>query len=283
VVRGEPAALELRGLRFGFDERPVFDEVDLRVEPGEVVALMGRNGSGKSTLLRLIMGLLRPSGGSIIVAGRTVSRLATAEIARLVGYVPQRPGLLLSAETVGQELGLAPTPQRGGQPIGRGWPAAARQQTEAGQRAEGSPTATEALARLEALGLVELLDRYPGDLSLGEQQRLALALALAGRPGLLLLDEPTRGLDGAAKGRLVELLNGLRQAGLAIVVATHDVELVAGWVDRVVLLGDGMVVADAAPRQVLAGSLTLAPQINRLFGGQYLTLADVLPAGSVGS
>lgn len=249
--RGDPPALRVEGLRFSFGREQVLRDCSLRVERGELVALLGRNGAGKTTLLRLIMGLLQPERGRIEIGGRAVGRTGTAEIARLVGYVPQRPAALLFAETVRAEI-------------------------EFTRRHHPQAIATDPL--LERLGLSRLIDRYPRDLSVGEQQRVALAAILAANPPLLLFDEPTRGLDAAAKQRLATHWRELQAEGRGILLATHDVELVAQSADRVVILGDGQVIADGPPRLTLAGSLTYAPQINRLFGGQYLTVDDIITA-----
>jgi energy-coupling factor transport system ATP-binding protein len=131
---------------------------------------------------------------------------------------------------------------------------------------------------LRDLDLLGLEERHPRDLSVGERERAALAAVLVSAPKLLLLDEPTRGMDGARKQALMRILAAERDNGVAVVMATHDVELVAEWADRIILLGDGEIVADGAPRDILAGSLTFATQINKLFGGTALTVADGLMA-----
>jgi energy-coupling factor transport system ATP-binding protein len=129
---------------------------------------------------------------------------------------------------------------------------------------------------LDRFALGHLRDRYPLDLSAGEQERTALAVALAGRPAVLLLDEPTRGMDALRKLELAELFRHLREEGVTILMATHDVELVAQVATRVILLGDGGVVAQGGTREVLAGSLTFGTQMNRVFGNGWLTVDDVV-------
>ncbi|MEZ4626168.1 MAG: ATP-binding cassette domain-containing protein, partial [Thermomicrobiales bacterium] len=128
------------------------------------------------------------------------------------------------------------------------------------------------------LDLSHLADRHPRDLSAGERERAALAAVLVGEPRLLLLDEPTRGMDGTRKHRLMEIIDRERKRGTSIVMATHDVELVAAWADRVVLLGDGEVIADGDPHTVLAGSVTFSPQMSRLFGGSIISVEEALAA-----
>jgi energy-coupling factor transport system ATP-binding protein len=247
-----PAAapiVELRGVSTAFGKRAVLRDVDFAVRPGELVALMGRNGSGKTTLLRAIIGFHRPTTGRIVVAGRDATRGDPADLAADIGYLPQRPASLLFRETVRAELAF----------------------TRNYHRAPGLDP-DRLLADLE---LDHLVDRHPRDLSAGEQERVALAAVLVAAPRVLLLDEPTRGMDYLRKQTLADLLHRLRERGTAIVVATHDVELVATLATRVVLLGDGEIVADGPPREVLSGSLTFATQINKLYGDGFLTVEDV--------
>ncbi|HEY8446115.1 MAG TPA: ATP-binding cassette domain-containing protein [Thermomicrobiales bacterium] len=247
---GGPPVVELRGVSAGYGARIVLRDITLEVRPGELVALMGRNGSGKTTLLRSIIGFHRPASGSITVAGRDIASLDPADIARDVGYLPQRPASLLFAERVRDELAFTLRHRR---------------------RTRFDPDAL-----LEDLGLTALADRHPRDLSAGEQERVALAAVLAGAPPVLLLDEPTRGMDALRKAALGQLLRRLRDEGTAVLMATHDVELVAGLATRVVLLGEGEIIADGPPREVLAGSLTFATQVNKLYGDGFLTVEDVL-------
>jgi energy-coupling factor transport system ATP-binding protein len=221
------------------------------VRPGELVALMGRNGSGKTTLLRTAMGFHRPGAGQVELFGRDAASLDPAARARAgVGYVPQNPTGLLFAERLRDELGFT--------------------LKHLGQRG------TDPDLLLTRLGLDRVADRNPRDLSGGERERAALAAVLVGGPCVLLLDEPTRGMDYGRKRELGNLLRELCAGGVAALLATHDVELVATIADRVVLLGDGGIVADGSPRAVLSGSLTFATQINKLFGDGFLTVADVI-------
>jgi len=245
-----PAAVALRRVALGYGRTPVLRGLDLEVRPGEVLALMGRNGAGKTTLLRSLIGLHRPSAGSVAVLGRDAGCLHPAELARDIGYVPQHPGALLFADTLRAELAFT-LKHRGGRGL--------------------DPDAV-----LASWGLTHAAERNPRDLSGGERERAALAAVLVGAPRVLLLDEPTRGLDYARKRALGALLRRLAGEGVAVLLATHDVELVAAVATRVVLLGDGGIIADGGPRAVLAGSLTFAPQINKLYGDGFLTPDDVL-------
>jgi energy-coupling factor transport system ATP-binding protein len=213
--RGSPVGAEawsLEGVRAGFGGHLVLDGVDLAGRSGEVVALTGPNGGGKTTLLRLIAGGLAPMAGAV---ERRPGRIA---------YLPQNPTALLHRPTLREEVSF--TLDRAG---------------------ESEPP--EAI--LKALGLLSVADRYPRDLSCGERQRAALAAVLPGTPGLVLLDEPTRGMDIAARATLVALVARLRDLGAAIVLATHDADLREALADRVVNVGGGRVL-EKVPAPVVA-------------------------------
>jgi len=234
----------------GWERRAVLREIDLEVRPGELLALMGRNGSGKTTLLRLVAGLHRSMSGQALLEGQDTARMHPADIAQTVGYLPQNPSSLFFAETLGAELAFT--------------------------RKHQKSRTHDPLETLAQVGLAHAIERNPRDLSGGERERAALAAVLVGAPRVLLLDEPTRGMDAARKRALAGILQSLRREGVAILLATHDVELVAETATRVVLLGDGRIVADGGPRAVLSGSLTFATAINKLYGGGFLTPGDVL-------
>jgi energy-coupling factor transport system ATP-binding protein len=248
--------LTASGLSVALGGQTVVREVELTLHAGEIVAVIGVNGAGKTTLLRALLGLRMPEGGTVNVMGRDVTEGGVRARGGQIGYVPQQPGALLFAETVADELaftlrsrGLRDYPARYGGMNGL----------------------------LAALRLGGMADRYPRDLSVGERARVALAATLAGDPPLLLLDEPTRGLDPEAKDDLIAVLRGLRDEGRAVLLVTHDSDLVARTADRVVLLNHGQIVAAGHPRAVLPGT-PFAPQISQLLGGAFLTVADVLAA-----
>ncbi|HVE47593.1 MAG TPA: ABC transporter ATP-binding protein [Acidimicrobiales bacterium] len=236
------ALLSARVLEAGRGGRTVLRGIDLVVSEGEVVALLGRNGSGKTTLLRTLAGLAAPSSGELRREGT-------------VAYVPQDPDSLL----------LGPT---------------ARADVETTCRLLGIRDPGRVERVLEALDLLHLADRHPRDLSAGERQRVAIAAVAVGEPDVLLLDEPTRGMDATSRAALEKLLRDRISAGTtkgsAAVLATHDVELAARCASRVVVLGDGEVVADGPARSVLSGSL-FAPQVLRVLP-PYLTVEEVAAA-----
>ncbi|MEU8586765.1 ATP-binding cassette domain-containing protein [Streptomyces sp. NPDC048664] len=227
--------------------------VDLTVVPGETVALMGRNGAGKSTLLSALVGLVEPAHGSVRVGGAVPHRTAPRDLVRRVGLVPQEPRDLLYADTVAAECAAAD------------------------QDAGAEPGRCRALVSELLPGVGD--EAHPRDLSEGQRLALALAVVLTARPGLLLLDEPTRGLDYAAKARLVTVLRGLAAEGHAIVLATHDVELAAELAHRVVILAEGEVVADGPAAEVVVASPSFAPQVTKILAPQeWLTVAQVRKA-----
>lgn len=223
---GKGAALRSNGLWVELDpgEGPidVLRGIDLKIEPGERVALMGRNGAGKSTFLKAAAGLIKPVKGKVTVAGG-------------IGLLTQNPGDYLVRERVGDEL----------------------------------PGEVGAAA-MRAVGLHVSPDSDPRDLSGGERQRLALAIALAGQmegealPDLIALDEPTRGMDRALKDGLTRLAIDLSERGAAVLISTHDVEFAVTFADRVILLGDGELIADADTGTVLSGGWYFATEIARV-------------------
>ncbi len=308
----QPPYIEVHGLTVRYGATEVVRSVDFAVRPGEVVALMGRNGAGKTTLLRSLVGLVKPQAGVIKVAGESIAGQAVADICRRVGYLPQDPNTLLFAETVREEMlvtlrnhgeGRKELSMVDGQlPIvndqaaagdsqftihnsqftientaseGRGARGEVQEARGEGRGARGKFADPDAL--LARLGLTHKAGAYPRDLSVGERQRVALAAITVTLPGALLLDEPTRGLDYAAKAKLVALLKGWRADGAAIVLVTHDVELAAALADRVVLMSQGQVIAEGTPAAVLGASPLFAPQIARLFPETgWLTAEDVM-------
>jgi energy-coupling factor transporter ATP-binding protein EcfA2 len=245
--------LELCKVRVSYDGLPVLREVSLQVRPGEIAVLMGRNGSGKTTLLKTLVGLVRPQSGHVRVDGRDVTGKDVASVCRRVGYLPQDPDALLFADTASQELQIT-------------------------LRNHGITVADESpLALLAQLGIADRAEQYPRDMSVGERQRVALGAITVTRPGALLLDEPTRGLDYAAKSALTGLLREWRDDGMAILLVTHDVEFAAATADRVVLMSLGEIIASGAPADVMGSSPLFSPQIARLFPGSgWLTVEDGL-------
>jgi energy-coupling factor transport system ATP-binding protein len=220
--------MEAMDLDFAYNGIPALRGASLALREGEIVALMGPNGSGKTTLLRCLMGLNRVQDGRICMEGRFIHQDEVTSIARSVAYVPQWPSALLFADTVSEEL----------------WWTLRNHNLE-----ENPPIHPEAL--LKELDLHSEADRYPRDLSAGQIQRAALAAVLVTKPGVLLLDEPTLGMDPLIQRRLGRLLTDWRKAGRAVLVATHDSEFAAAYADRVVVMDQGRIEDDGPAAETL--------------------------------
>ncbi|MFZ3468224.1 ABC transporter ATP-binding protein [Streptomyces sp. 4.24] len=253
-----PGLLVARGITVAYHGVAAVREVDLTLHGGEVTALMGRNGSGKSSLLWALQGSGPRKAGSVAVSApgapgaRDPRKLSAAEARRLVGLVPQTPTDLLYLESVTQELDQA--------------------DAESGVGGDG----IRARAILDRLAPGIPGTTHPRDLSEGQKLALVLAIQLTAAPRVLLLDEPTRGLDYRAKSELIRIVDDLAAEGRAVVISTHDVEFVARAADRVVVMAEGDVVADGPTAEVIVASPVFAPQAAKILAPlPYLTVAQV--------
>ena len=226
------ALCEASGVSFGYGGRPVFEELALAVHPGELVALCGPNGAGKSTLLRLLLGLHAPSRGQLFLGGAPVAALSRREIARRAALLPQDAPVDLPL-TVREAVALGRLPH-----LERFQP-------------EGVADAAAVARALEATDTAALAERPVAEISGGERQRVHLARALAQEAPLLLLDEPTAGLDLAHQLQALDLLRATVDGGRGALVALHDLSLAARRCDRMILLADGAIRADDTPAAVL--------------------------------
>ena len=237
--------LEARGITVTHGSTLAVHDVSIRLRPGTVTALMGRNGSGKSSLLWTLQGSGKRRAGTVTVDGRDPAALDDDVRRTLVGLVPQTAADLLYLETVADEL------------------------------AASGATA----AQLERLVPGIDGEAHPRDLSEGQRLALALTIVLAGAPPVLLLDEPTRGLDYAAKHALAQILRGMaghQGDGRAVLIATHDVEFVAQVAGHVVVLAEGQVVSSGPVRRVVAESPAFAPQVTKVLGAPWLRVDEVV-------
>ena len=249
----------VRDLDVDYGRHRAVRSATLDLNAGEIVALMGRNGAGKSSLLTALVGLdsVSPAGitraGGVAVCGKDPARLSPSDRVRIVGLVPAEPGDLLQATTVAAECRAAD------------------------RDSQVEPGTTRAVFALLAPDVDDAT--HPRDLSEGQRLELALAIVLAARPTVLLLDEPTRGLDYPTKARLGRVLRDLADHGHAVMLATHDVELAAEVADRVVVMAQGEIVTDGPAEEVLIASPMFAPQVAKVLAPlPWLTVRDVAHA-----
>ena len=217
---GAPPIISVRGLVHRYDGVTAIGGLDLDVAPGEIVAVVGENGSGKTTLVKHFNGLLRPTEGSVTVDGRDAATVPVAELARHVGLVFQNPDTMLFAETVADEVAFG---------LKNIDPGASEEPVD---------------AALREVGLLHRKTAYPRSLSRGERQRLAIACVIAMRPKVIVLDEPTTGLDARESERVMHILERLRQDGHTVVMVTHDMLLPEEYADRIIGMAQGRIVRD---------------------------------------
>jgi polar amino acid transport system ATP-binding protein len=225
------AAIELRWLHKAFGDHVVLDGVNLVVEPGEKVCVIGPSGSGKSTMLRCVNRLEEPSGGHVFVEGVEVTDpdCDLDEVRTRIGMVFQHFNLFPHL-TVLDNLTVAPR--------------AVRRQSKAAARS----TARTMLARV---GLSEKEAAYPAQLSGGQQQRVAIARALCMEPDMMLFDEVTSALDPELVGDVLQVMRDLASEGMTMLVVTHEMAFARDVADRVVFLDEGQIVEEGTPAQVL--------------------------------
>jgi energy-coupling factor transport system ATP-binding protein len=261
-VQDQPL-LEVKGLWYAYSSDLVaLKNVNLQVYPGEFVVLMGRNASGKTTLVKHFNGLLRPTKGDVVLNGINTKGTTVAKLARQVGYVFQNPDEYLFCDTVDEEIAFTL------KNIGFGKTDIVRLTDQV----------------LDRFGLMPYKQCYPHSLSGGEKQRVAIASVLASRPSMIVLDEPTRGMEYGLKVQLMKFLDDYRNGGGTVILVTQDVETVVEYGDRVILLSEGRIVVDGTKREVLSRALLLSPQVNRLaqslrgngVRGDILTVAEML-------
>jgi energy-coupling factor transport system ATP-binding protein len=245
-----PVVLSARSVSVRHGDLVAVRDVDLDLYAGQVVALMGRNGSGKSSLMWALQGSGKRSGGKVAVGDVDPVELAPAVRRTRVGLVPQTPTDLLYLQTVQAECDQADAETR------------------------SAPGTCHQLLERILPGITP--GTHPRDLSEGQRLALVLAVQLSARPEVLMLDEPTRGLDYQGKAALAEVLRELAGQGHAVLLSTHDVEFAAVVADRVVVLAGGEVVADGPTADVVTSSPAFAPQITKVLGGGLLSMADVV-------
>jgi len=222
--------IETKNLNFAYRRGiPVLFDINLKINDGEFVALLGHNGSGKTTLSRMFMALDHPRSGEVLVDGEDIARCEPADLADKIGYVFQNPDLQILEDTVFDEVAYGPK---------------AKKLTLATIHAQTN-------SALDAMGLRPLAKAYPRLLSFGQKRRLGVAAALALNPRTLILDEITNGQDAMEKTRMMHYLQTInRERGITIILITHDMEIVRRYAQRAIVLTDGRLVFDGTPQKL---------------------------------
>lgn len=256
------AAVETDSVSFVYEggHQALF-EVDVTIGAGEFVALVGQNGSGKTTLAKHFNGILRPTSGRVTIDGADVADQSTTSLARRIGYCYQNPDHQIFANTVRAELEFGP------QNLG-----------------VDADVVRERVDRLlEIVGLQHAADSYPFGLSRGERQKVAVASVLAMEPQVVIVDEPTTGLDWLGGQAMMDIIRGMHDDGRTVIVITHDMHLVAEYAERVIVMADGREVADGTPGAVFREDVALKraalrpPQVFRMSR----LVPDILGDGSL--
>jgi energy-coupling factor transport system ATP-binding protein len=214
---------------------------------------MGRNGAGKSTLLKSFVGLSPLTSGSVRIGGKDPKNFSSKELIRNVAYIPQEPSDMLVSTSVSAECAQADF--------------------------DNGLAAGSTLALYQELMDIPNLSAHPRDLSEGQRLGLVLSIALGTKPTVIVLDEPTRGLDYSAKRSLIKILRKISEDGSAVILATHDVELVAEVADRVQFIAEGELIADGDSHDVLTASPAFAPQVAKAFPERgWISVSEVAEA-----
>lgn len=255
--------IQAKGLWFRYckEGRDILKDLSIQVHKGEMFCILGGNGTGKSTLMKLLCGIHKPYRGKILLEGQHLQKFSSQELFRhFLGMLPQNPQTLFVGSTVQEDL----------------------DEMLHSHSREGKEYQLALLEQvIEDTEIQHLLDMHPYDLSGGEQQRAALAKVLLLEPRILLLDEPTKGLDGFYKHKLAEIFNRLKSRGVTILMVSHDVEFCAAYADTCALFFDGSIASSAPARSFFAGNSFYTTAANRMARNLYpyaITAKDVIEA-----
>jgi len=238
--KGEPV-ISVREMEFSYDPGvPILRKLSFDIQQGEFLAVIGANGSGKSTLVNNLIGLLRPDRGQVVVDGHDIRETKVSDLVSDIGYVFQNPDHQLFASTVEDELRFSLEARN-------------LSEEEVERRVSGT---------LDMVGLEGLHHRHPFSLSRGQRQNLAVATALIHDPKLILLDEPTTGQDRGNLSRLLGMLSRLNQQGNTTIMITHDMDIVAAYATRVLVMADGEMVFDGHPEDVFYDQFEALAKLN---------------------
>jgi len=247
VLIHDNVAIDVQDLHYSYSDSEVLSRINLKVYENEFVAIIGRNGSGKTTLIKHFNGLLKPKYGNVRIFRKDTSSVNIADLAKEVGILLQNPDDYLFSDTVQEELEFT---------------------------SKNLGLSSDINDILKSLDLEEYKYSYPRDLSIGQKQRVAMASILVGNPKILVLDEPTRGIDNKSRDMLIDILKNLHRKGKTIVLVTHDVDIVAQLAERVLFMRDGKIIEDNPTRDVLLKYNEFKPQIAELFSNNNLITVD---------
>lgn len=223
--------LSVKNLSFGYVKNQlIFEDVNFSINEGEFIAVGGRNGSGKTTITRLLVGLEQPHTGEIFYQGNTITKVPAAQRGRYIGYVFQKPDRQMFRNTVEEEIAFGPQ--------------------QLGYSEEEVQQITADV--MDRTGLNNVTEAYPLNLRRGVKQRIAIASALAMQSRILILDEPTSGQDGKETEELLELLVKLNREGISILLVTHDMDIIAGYCSRAIVMGQGKLAFDGTPKELFS-------------------------------
>jgi energy-coupling factor transport system ATP-binding protein len=237
----QPILIEFQHVGYQYQKEVwAVKDINFQAHAGEFIAIIGKNGSGKSTLLKLINGLLHPTEGQVLHKNLNIKTHSIAELAKRIGFIFQNPSLQFYAETLEEDMIFFMKNMKI-------------------SRSQMSPLIEDGLSKF---GLTQYRHVYSRYLSVGEQQKAALALILTSQPQILILDEPTHGMDPQQKQFIFEFLNIYRNNGRLVILATHDIDSVAQFADRIILLEDGSIKADNIAEIVLTENSDFSPSIT---------------------
>lgn len=246
----QPACVDVQDVRYTYPgtATPALDGVSFHVCPGEFVGVIGQNGAGKTTLVKVILGLLRPSEGRVLVEAEDVAETSPARLARRIGLVLQNPDTQLFALSAAEEVAFGP------RNCGLNEPEIERRVEEA----------------LKSVGLWEKREEYPFNFSFGDRRKISVAAVASMHPEVLIFDEPTTGQDFGGRYELADIARRLNEHGTTVVMITHDMDLIAEYTERLVVMGNGRVLLDGPTREVfqqgsvLAETFIAPPQVSQL-------------------
>ena len=233
--------LNIKNLNFSYEKgSPILRDINLSIEKGEIMTIMGENGAGKSTLFKIISGITKKYKGTVTLSGKDINKFYGSELINSIAYLSQNPNDYFGRDTVFEEVAYTL------KNIG-----------------EYNESTVESI--MKDMDIENLRNYNPRDLSGGEKQRVAIACTLVTNPDILILDEPTRGMDSRAKERLGEIISNLAKDGKTVVLITHDSDFAADYTTRVVLMYKGEIVAKGTAEEILYDSLYYSPQVARCF------------------